>query len=85
MSLDESTDATRVMREAMELDPSDRIDLSIALWQSVHRAVDMQETEENRQPTVALLNERVRQIESGEVECVSWEQAKRDILARLGR
>ena len=85
MSLDQLTDVDRVTREAMELDPADRIGLSIALWQSVHGAGDVQETEDDRRATLALITERVRQIDAGEVECVSWEEAKRQVLERLGR
>ena len=79
------SDVDRVTREAMDLDPTDRIDLAIALWQSVHGSGEEQETEEDRQATLALLDERIRQIDSGEVECIPGEEFKRQVLERLGR
>lgn len=76
-------DAAEVTEAAMALPASERIDLAIALWQSVHGAGEEQETEEDRQALIAMLEERIRQIDSGEVQCISGEEAIRRARARL--
>ena len=85
MSTEQLTQLEHVRREAMALPASDRIDLAVALWQSVHGSSDAQETEEDRQAMLAMLRERIRQIDEGEVECVPFEEAMRQARARVRR
>lgn len=85
MSTEQLTRLEHVRRDAMALSGSDRIDLAIELWHSVHGAGDIQETEEDRQALLAMLRERIRQIDEGEVECVPFEEAMRQAPAGVIR
>jgi putative addiction module component (TIGR02574 family) len=78
-----STDLADLTEAVMALPAPERLDLAVALWQSVHGAGEAQETEEDRQALLAMLQERIRQIDAGEVQCIPAEEAIRRARARL--
>jgi putative addiction module component (TIGR02574 family) len=78
-----STDLADLTEAVMALPAPERLDLAVALWQSVHGAGEEQETEEDRQALLAMLQERIRQIDAGEVQCIPAEEAIRRARARL--
>jgi putative addiction module component (TIGR02574 family) len=64
--------------EAMKLSPGERADLADKLWLSVHSQEEVDAAWD------AEIARRIRQIDSGEVECVPWETVMAELRAKYG-
>ena len=66
-----------VEAQAMKLAPSERADLADKLWLSVHSKEEVDAAWD------AEIAGRIRQVDSGEVECIPWEEAMAELGAKL--
>ncbi|HEX7478722.1 MAG TPA: addiction module protein [Polyangiales bacterium] len=72
-----STQALRVLDEALQLPEQDRTELALRLLDSVGEPADQVE-----QAWIAEAKRRLAEIERGEVKTVSWPEARERIFAR---
>ena len=66
-----------VEAQAMKLAPSERADLADKLWLSVHSKEEVDAAWD------AEIARRIRQVDSGEVECIPWEEAMAELAAKF--
>jgi putative addiction module component (TIGR02574 family) len=64
--------------QAMKLSPAERAELADKLWISVHSKEEVDAAWE------AEVARRIRQIDSGEVECIPWDTVMAQLRAKLG-
>lgn len=67
-----------IQTEAMKLSPTERADLADRLWHSVHSAQEVEAAWDEE------IEQRTRQIDSGEVECVAWDAVMAELRAKYG-
>ena len=67
-----------VEAEAMKLTPRERADLADKLWVSAQSEEDVDAAWD------AEIARRIRQIDSGEVECLPWDTVMSDLRVKFG-
>jgi len=73
------SDAERLLKLAMELEPAERLSLATKLLDSVEEP----ESEEWSKAWAAELDRRIQSLRDGTAETVSWETVREEALARL--
>jgi putative addiction module component (TIGR02574 family) len=74
-----STEIAELLAKAMRLPPDERLAIATELFESVEGPEDASWTA----AWAAELDRRAKDLESGKVQAVPWEQAKAEILERL--
>ncbi len=74
-----STPLQTVEAQAMKLSAQERADLADKLWISVHSA------DEVEQAWRTEIDQRMRQVDSGDVSCRPWAEVMADLDAAPGR
>ena len=74
-------DAAEVLRDALALPPEARAALVDSLIESLDRVID----EGAEEAWLEEIYRRLQQIDSGAVQLIPWEDARRRLRTRLGR
>jgi putative addiction module component (TIGR02574 family) len=69
-----------LLRDALDLDESERAEMAAALLERLEPAVDEQAIEQAWREEI---RRRVEEIESGKVELVPWEEVRNQLFSRL--
>jgi putative addiction module component (TIGR02574 family) len=72
-------DVTEIYREASELPETERAELAGRLLESLHGEPD----EDVEAAWAEEIERRVRQLDSGEVKTIPWEEVRAKLYARL--
>jgi putative addiction module component (TIGR02574 family) len=72
--------AEALLRDALDLDESERAEMAAALLESLEPSVDEREIEQAWRDEV---RRRVAAADSGQAELIPWEQVRDQLLARL--
>lgn len=72
------TSIDHIEAEAMKLSPEERAELAERLWTSVHSAAEVEAAWD------AEIARRIRQIDTGEVECIPWDKVMENLRAKFG-
>ena len=72
-------DVTEIFEEASTLPESDRAELAGRLLESLHGEPD----EDVEAAWAAEIERRIRQLDSGEVKTIPWEEVRAKLYARL--
>ena len=68
-----SPKAEQLLKEAMELPPDERVDIGSVLYNSGEADPDIDQSSADE------IKRRIEEIESGKVQCVPWEQVRREV------